>query len=123
KSLQSFASIFKISVGDVSISVDPEVGNADSGILEYDLSDLFIRVGEAAKAAGQGWVLLIDEVQYLSEPELSALIVAIHHCNQKNIPVIFFGAGLPQVAALSGDAKSYSERLFEYPPVGALNTD
>lgn len=123
QALRSFASVFKISAGDVSINVEPEIGTADSGILEYDLSDLFIRVGEAAKAANQGWALLIDEVQYLSTEELSALIVAIHHVNQRNLPIMFFGAGLPQVAALSGDAKSYAERLFDYPPVGALKPE
>jgi len=121
QSLRSFASVFKISTGDISISVDPEIGSADSGILEFDLSDLFVRVGEAARAANCGWGLFIDEVQYLSEKELSALIVAIHHTNQKNLPIIFFGAGLPQVAALSGDAKSYAERLFDYPPIGPLD--
>lgn len=123
QSLRSFASVFKIEAGDVSISVDPEAGSADSGILEYDLSDLFIRVGEAARAANKGWILLIDEVQYLSGDELSALIVAVHHVNQKNLPIILFGAGLPQVAALSGDARSYAERLFDYPPVGALDRE
>ena len=121
RALRSFASAFKISVGDVSISVDPEIGTADSGNLEYDLSELFVRVGEAAKSAGKGWTLLIDELQYLSDVELSALIVAIHRINQKNLPVIFFGAGLPQVAAMLGDAKSYAERLFNYPSVDALN--
>jgi hypothetical protein len=119
--LRSFASAFNISVGDASISVDPVIGSADSGMLEYDLSELFIRVGEAAKAANQGWLLLIDEMQYLNEEELSALIVAVHHTNQKNLPVLFFGAGLPQIAALSGHAKSYAERLFDYPPIGALD--
>lgn len=123
RSLRSFASVFKIKIGDVSIAVDPEAGSADSGILEYDLSELFIRVGEAAKSAKQGWALLIDEVQYLPSEALSALIVAIHRVNQKNLPVIFFGAGLPQIAALSGDAKSYAERLFNYPPVGPLEKD
>jgi hypothetical protein len=122
QTLRSFVGSCKITVEGVAISVDPAIGSADSGILEYDLSDLFIRVGEAAKSAGQGWALLIDEMQYLSEKELAALIVAIHHVNQKNLPIIFFGAGLPQVAALSGDAKSYAERLFDYPPVGALDT-
>lgn len=122
RSLRSFASAFHISVGDVSISVDPETGTADSGNLEYDLTDLFIRVGEAARSAGMAWTLLIDEVQYLSEPDLSALIVAIHRVTQKNLPIMFFGAGLPQVAALSGDAKSYAERLFDYPTVGALDS-
>lgn len=121
RALRAFASAFKISVGDVSLSVDPETGTADSGILEYDLSDLFIRVGEAAQSAGKAWTLLIDEVQYLSAEELSALIVAIHRVTQKNLPVIFFGAGLPQTAALSGNAKSYAERLFNFPPVGALD--
>lgn len=123
RSLRSFASAFKIMVGDFSIAVDPEAGSADSGILEYDLTDLFIRVGEAAQSAQQGWALLIDEVQYLSNDALSALIVAIHRVNQKAFPIVFFGAGLPQVAALSGDAKSYAERLFNYPAVGALDRE
>lgn len=121
RALRGFASAFKVAIGDVSISVDPEEGVADSGNLEYDLTDLFTRVGEAAKAAGKAWTLLIDEVQYLSEKELAALIVAIHRLNQKQLPVMFFGAGLPQIAALSGDAKSYAERLFDYPPVGPLD--
>jgi hypothetical protein len=121
RALRGFASAFNISVGDVSISVDAETGAADSGILEFDLSELFVRVGEAAQSANKAWTLLIDEVQYLSNDELSALIVAIHRVNQKALPVMFFGAGLPQVAALSGEAKSYAERLFHYPPVGALD--
>ena len=121
RALKSFAAAFNISMGDVSLSVDAEQGTADSGNLEYDMCDLFMRVGQAAKSAGKAWTLLIDEVQYLSDKELSALIVAIHRMNQKNLPVIFFGAGLPQVAGLSGDAKSYAERLFNYPSVGALD--
>ncbi len=121
RTLRSFASVFRVGVGDISISIDAEAGSADSGNLEYDLSDLFIRIGEAAQSAGTAWTLLIDEVQYLSEEELAALIVAIHRSNQKRLPIIFFGAGLPQVAALSGDAKSYAERLFNYPAIGALD--
>jgi hypothetical protein len=123
QALRSFASTFKISYGDASISVDPELGIADSGDIEADLSELFVRVGEAAKAAGNAWTLLIDEVQYLRSKDLAALIVALHKVNQKNLPVLFFGAGLPQVAALSGDAKSYAERLFHYPTVGALEDE
>jgi len=120
RALRSFASAFKLSYGDTSISVDPEVGVADSGDMEADLPELFVRVGEAAKAAGKAWTLLIDEVQYLRSEDLAALIVALHKVNQRVLPVLFFGAGLPQVAALSGDAKSYAERLFHYPSVGAL---
>ena len=120
RALRSFASTFKITYADVSISVDPEVGVADSGDMEADLPELFVRVGEVAKAADKAWTLLIDEVQYLRSEDLAALIVALHKVNQKVLPVLFFGAGLPQVAALSGDAKSYAERLFNYPAVGAL---
>jgi len=121
RALKSFASAFRITVGDVSLSVDPEAGVADSGVLAFDLADVFIRLGEAAQSAGRGWTLLIDEVQYLKSEDLSALIVAIHRVNQKQLPIIFFGAGLPQTAKLTGDAKSYAERLFNYPPVGPLD--
>ena len=123
RALRSFTSAFKLSYGDLSISVEPELGIADSGDLENDLSDLFVRIGEAAKAANTAWTLLIDEVQYLKSKDLGALIVALHKVNQKGLPVLFFGAGLPQVAALSGDAKSYAERLFHYPAVGPLTSD
>jgi hypothetical protein len=123
RALRAIASVFKVSIGDVSIAVDPEPGVADSGNLEFDLADLFVRIGEAAKAAGKAWTLLVDELQYLSEKELAAVIVSIHRVNQKSLPVMFFGAGLPQIAALSGDAKSYAERLFKYPAVGPLGEE
>lgn len=123
RALRSFASVFKVSYGDAAISVEPEVGVADSGDLESDLPELFVRVGEAARAAGKAWTLLIDEVQYLRSKDLAALIVAMHKISQKELPVVFFGAGLPQVAALSGDAKFYAERLFHYPAVGPLLPD
>jgi len=120
RALRSFAATFKVSYGDYTLSVDPAPGVADSGDLETDLTDLFLKVGLAAEAALKGWTLLIDEMQYLQQNELSAIIVAIHRVTQKNLPIIFFGAGLPQIAALSGNAKSYAERLFDYPPIGAL---
>ncbi len=91
-----------------------------SGDMEADLPELFVRVGEAARAAGKAWTLLIDEVQYLRAEDLAALIVSLHRVNQKSLPVLFFGAGLPQDAALSGEAKSYAERLFHCPAVGPL---
>ena len=120
RGLRSFASVFKIKVGDVSIAVDPAAGIADSGSLEQDLTEMFVLIGEAAQSAGTGWVLLIDEVQYLSNQELPAIIVAIHRVNQLGLPVVFFGAGLPQLAGLSGNAKSYAERLFNFPTIGPL---
>lgn len=121
RGLRSFAAMFKIEVGGIEIGVEPEPGLADSGDLQYDLPDLFEIIGRAADAAGRGWILLIDEVQYLTEADLSALIVAIHRMSQEGLPVILVGAGLPQVARLAGEAKSYAERLFLYPEVGALD--
>jgi hypothetical protein len=118
--LRNFASAFKISIGEVEIGVEPTPGVADSGDMELDLTDLFLAVGDAAQLAGKAWVLLIDEVQYLSERDLAALIVALHRVNQKGLPIYFAGAGLPQLARLAGDAKSYAERLFSFPSVGAL---
>jgi AAA ATPase domain len=123
RALRSFASVFKVSVGDFDLSVDPEPGLADSGNLEIDLTDLFLEIGRAAQAAGKGWAVFIDEVQYLKSEELAALIVAIHRINQKGLPVLLFGAGLPQIAAIAGDAKSYAERLFIYPKIDALTSD
>lgn len=121
RALRGFAGVFKVSIGDISISVDPEPGSADSGNLEFDLSDLFLRIGVAAQSANKAWTILIDEVQYLSGTDLSALIVAMHRANQRRLPIMLFGAGLPQIAALLGEAKSYAERLFNFPTIGPLD--
>lgn len=121
RGLRNFASILKIEVAGIEIGVESEPGLADTGDLQYDLPDLFKLIGSAAKAAGRGWILLIDEVQYLSEKDLSALIVAQHFMSQEGLPVLLVGAGLPQIARLAGEAKSYAERLFQYPVVGALD--
>lgn len=120
--LRGFASAFQVSIGDVEIGVT-EAPTADSGNLEVDLPELFIAVGAAAKAAGSSVAILVDEVQYLAQEDLRALIVALHRTSQKSLPIVLFGAGLPQVAALAGDAKSYAERLFDYPEVGPLKSD
>ena len=121
--LRAFASAFKVSMGDVEFGVDAETGSADSGDLEADLPEVFLAVGAAAKEAGRAVALLIDEVQYLNAADLAALLVSMHKVGQKGLPVLFFGAGLPQLAALTGEAKSYAERLFEYITVGPLTDD
>ncbi|MBU6447987.1 MAG: ATP-binding protein [Rhodospirillales bacterium] len=120
--LRGFASIFKIEIAGIEVGVEAEPGFADSGDIQHDLPDLFEAIGQAAEASGKGWILLVDEVQYLSETDLSALIVAIHEMSQKNLPILLVGAGLPQVARLAGEAKSYAERLFLYPGVGPLDS-
>ena len=94
RGLRGFASIFRIEVAGFEIGIDPEPGLADSGDLEFDLPDLFVAIGEAAQAAGKGWLLLIDEVQYLSEKDLSALIVSMHRVSQSGLPVLFMGAAV-----------------------------
>ena len=121
--LRGFASAFKVKYGELEVGVEAATGTADSGHLESDLPELLMAVAQAAKADERAVALFIDEVQYLSQEDLSALIVAAHRIGQRNLPFIVFGAGLPQLAALAGDAKSYAERLFDYPPVGALDAN
>jgi hypothetical protein len=120
--LRGFAGAFKVSVGDVKLGLGEPV-RADSGNLEVDLPELLVSTARAAQAAGTSVVILIDEVQYLAEDELRGLIVALHRIAQKGLPMILFGAGLPQLAALAGEAKSYAERLFDFPGVGALDEE
>jgi hypothetical protein len=102
------------------IDLDPEVGTADSGILADDVTDLFGALGEAARARGVALVIAIDEVQYLDEDELGALITAVHRTTQLQLPVVLVGAGLPQLPGLAGNARSYAERLFTFPEIGPL---
>ncbi|MHB8874126.1 MAG: ATP-binding protein [Myxococcaceae bacterium] len=118
--LRAFASVFKARVGDVEFGVKPESGTADSGNLEHDLAALLTVVAEAAQRDGSGLALFVDEMQYLNGEDLSALIVAVHKVGQRGLPLVLFGAGLPQLAALAGEAKSYAERLFDFPVIGPL---
>ena len=120
--LMSFIGAIKVSVGefDVGLDIDPEKGTADSGDLEVDLTTLFIAVGEAAVERNCAVAILIDEIQYLSSLELNALIMAMHKMQQLQLPLVLVGAGLPILAGMAGDAKSYAERLFNFPDIGPL---
>ncbi|MGE0060941.1 MAG: AAA family ATPase [Xanthobacteraceae bacterium] len=120
---QSFVNGAKVVINDVEIglSISAEPGAADSGDLEDDLPRLFIALGEAARASKKAVIFLIDELQYLSTKEFSALIMAIHQINQQSLPVVLVGAGLPQIIGLAGNSKSYAERLFSFPSIGALH--
>jgi len=122
--LGKFARAFRVKAADVDLefSVDLSPGEGDSGNLEQDLPQLLIALAEVAADRQTAIGLFIDEIQYLSPAELAAVIVACHEIGQRNLPFLFIGAGLPQTAALAGKAKSYSERLFNYPQVGALET-
>ena len=102
------------------LDVDPEWGQADTGNLNDDLADVFQAIGEAAREQEHGVVFLFDEIQFLSKVELEALIGAVHRTVQRQLPITFAGAGLPQLPGLAGDAKSYAERLFTFPMIGEL---
>jgi AAA ATPase domain len=104
----------------LKIEIDAAVGVADSGVLAEDLRDLLISVGQAADESGVGFALILDELQNTSREEYEALIMALHRAKQKNLPVAFVGGGLPLLPALTTDAKSYAERMFIYPSIGAL---
>ena len=121
RALRSFVGSLKVTWNDVELGIEPAQGTADSGDLELDLSDLFVAVGEAAVEKQTAIALCIDEMQYLSAKEFSAIIMAAPKVSQLNLPLVIVGAGLPQILGLAGESKSYAERLFDYPKVGALS--
>lgn len=122
RALAGFVRGLRLKFGDIEVGLDyePEPGLADNGDLEHDLQDLFEVVGEAARAAGTVYVIFIDELQYVEEPELAVLITVMHRMAQRRLPLMLIGAGLPQLRGRVGDAKSYVERLFDFPAIGAL---
>jgi hypothetical protein len=122
RGLAGFAKALKVKFNDIEVGIDfdPEPGLADNGDLEVDLAALFEAAGRAAKAGGTALIIFIDELQYVAEAELAALISALHRCSQQKLPLSVVGAGLPQLRGRAGNAKSYAERLFDYPEIGAL---
>jgi hypothetical protein len=118
--LRSIASAFSVKIGGAEIGVSPAEATGD---LAVDLSDLFMEIGNAAKQKNTVVVILLDEIQCLSEDDFSSLIIALHKVSQRQLPVIFIGAGLPQLPKLAGDAKSYAERMFRYTKIGRLEDE
>lgn len=115
---------FTVSLPDgasISLDLDPIHGPADSGDLGRDLGAVFRELGETGRAHGAGILFTFDEMQYLREPELSALIVGLHRMHQLNLPFVVAGAGLPSMPGLAGEARSYAERLFSFPIIGSLD--
>jgi hypothetical protein len=122
RALAGFAKGLKVKYLDIEVGIDldPEAGLADNGDLEQDLQALLEAAGVAAQKAGTALVMFIDELQYVEEDELAALIMALHRCAQRKLPVALVGAGLPQLRGRMGNAKSYAERLFGFPEIGPL---
>jgi len=121
--LRSFLGGLKVKLGELEIGldIDPETGAADSGDIEIDLPNVFEALGEAAKEKQTAVDMVIDEIQYLSQKELGAIIMAMHRMQQRQLPVVLLGAGLPVLPGLAGESKSYAERLFAFPDIGALS--
>jgi hypothetical protein len=122
RALAGFAKALKVKFKDIEVGLDfePEPGLADNGDLEHDLAALLETVGAAAQRAGTALVLFIDELQYVKEDELAALITGLHRTAQRKLPVSLVGAGLPSLRGRMGRAKSYAERLFEFPEIREL---
>lgn len=125
RGLAGFAKALKVKYQDIEVGFDfePESGLADNGDLENDLAALLEVAGNAANKAGTVMAIFIDELQYVNEDELAALITALHRTAQRQLPVILVGAGLPQLPGRMGRAKSYAERLFDFPQIGPLTED
>jgi len=125
RGLAGFIKALKVKYQDIDVALDfePLLGVADNGNLGDDLQDLIELAGKAAASGGTALAIFIDELQYVREDELAALITALHQAAQRRQPVIMVGAGLPQLRARTGDAKSYAERLFDFPDIGPLTPD
>jgi len=123
RALAGFAKGLKMKYEDIEVGLDfePEPGLADNGDLEHDLQALLEVVGAAAKTAGTALVMFVDELQYVEEEQLASLITALHRTAQRSLPVVLVGAGLPQLPGKMGRAKSYAERLFDFPQIGPLS--
>jgi hypothetical protein len=121
--LRSFIGSLKVTFADISIGLDiePEKGTADSGDLEIDLPSLMLAIAEAAEDRKSAVGIFIDEIQYFQQKELGALIMAMHKVQQRQLPLVLLGAGLPILPGLAGESKSYAERLFHFPDVGPLS--
>jgi len=125
KGLAGFAKALKVKYDDIEVGFDlePEPGLADNGDLEQDLQALLEAAGAAAKKAGTALAMFVDELQYVEEEQLAALITALHRTAQRRLPVVLVGAGLPQLRGRMGRAKSYAERLFDFPEIGPLSPE
>lgn len=117
----------------LSLSFDPGSGSFSLSVQDKDLytsynltqslSDVFISIGEVAKKTGQPVCFFIDEIQYMKQEELAALISALHRSNQLGYPLIIIAAGLPKIFKMLSDVKSYAERLFTYREIGNLTPE
>ncbi len=98
-----------------------DLGGADEGTITADLTDLFLQLGSAAQEKGTGFAVFLDELQFVDEIHYRALISALHRAVQKQLPIAVAAAGLPQIPLLTGEARSYAERLFDFLTIDNLD--
>ena len=84
---------------------------------------IFWILAAAALLASAAICFFIDEIQYMKDNEMEALINAIHRVSQLRLPIMIYGAGLPKVLQIFGSVKTYSERLFKFIPVAELSDE
>jgi hypothetical protein len=125
RALAGFVTALRVKFRDIDVGIDfeREPGLADNGDLEHDLAALLEACGEAAKAGDTILAIFADELQYVREAELAALITALHRTAQRALPVVLVAAGLPQLRGRMGRAKSYAERLFDFSDIAALKPE
>jgi AAA ATPase domain len=109
--------------GPEGIELSVDLRKADEGTITRDLSELFLQLGVAAASKGSGIVFLLDEVQFVNKVEYRVVVSALHRATQKNMPITLAAAGLPQIPRLTGEARSYAERLFTFPVIANLPLD
>ena len=119
--LRNFISSIKLNIGEFSMDIEPMRGIADTGDISHDMPDLFFAAAQAAKEKNTGILLLVDEMHMLVKEEFNALILAMHILQQEQVPLVLIGAGFPTLPRLAGEAKSYAERLFDYPVIDRLS--
>lgn len=107
--------------GELGLAVDLQ--KANEGTITADLTELFLQLGAVAQAKGRGVAFFLDEVQFAEEVQYRSLISALHRATQKSLPITVAAAGLPQIPRLTGEARSYAERLFDMPTIGNLEPD
>ena len=108
-------------VGPEGFGLEVDLRKANEGTLTADLTDLFLELGTTARQKEGGVIFFLDEIQFVDEVQYRAMISALHRANQKRLPISAAAAGLPQIPRLTGEARSYAERLFDFPTIGNLH--
>lgn len=123
--LKGAVDALKTLIGSVNISyqdVDLSLGLPENhpGSLGRNLVSVFQEIGKAAQERKTAVILFVDEMHVVDQDSLVALIQALHLVSQDGLPVMMMAAGLPSIPAQMGQAKTYAERLFEFPKIDHL---